>query len=43
MRPGEKLPPFQLGDQHGDQRAFEDIAGPGGLVLYAYPKDNTSG
>jgi peroxiredoxin len=37
------IPAFHLADQDGRQRAFEDLRGPKGLVLFAYPKDNSSG
>ena len=43
MQPGELIPPFLLPDQSGRPRAFADLAGPRGLVLYAYPKDHSSG
>ncbi len=43
MRPGDLIPPFQLPDQSGRARAFADLSGPRGLVLYAYPKDHSSG
>ncbi len=42
MQPGDLIPPFLLPDQDERPRAFADLAGPQGLVLYAYPKDNTS-
>lgn len=38
-----KAPDFQLPDQSGEIKCFKDITGENGLVLYAYPKDNTSG
>ena len=40
---GDKLPTFQLKDQDGTVRTFSDLARKKGLVLYVYPKDNTSG
>ena len=43
MEKGKKIPKFKLSDQSGEEKQFADLAGPNGLVLYAYPKDNTSG
>lgn len=43
MQPGEPIPAFTLPDQNGSPRAFADLTGPRGLVLFAYAKDNTSG
>jgi len=43
LEPGRQVPPFSLPDQTGTVRRFSDLAGPKGLVLYVYPKDNTSG
>lgn len=43
LQPGDAIPPFKLPDQTGQERAFHDLRGAQGLVLYAYPKDNTSG
>ncbi len=43
IEPGEKLPKFELPDQSGETRTLSDLARKKGLVLYAYPKDNTSG
>lgn len=40
---GDKLPAFRAKDQDGKERTFSDLARKKGLVLYAYPKDNTSG
>lgn len=40
---GNKIPAFSLADQSGDPRTFKDLCGGKGLILYAYPKDNTSG
>ena len=34
---------FQLPDQSGQEKSFADLSGPKGLVLYVYPRDNTSG
>jgi peroxiredoxin Q/BCP len=43
MEPGQKLPGLELPDQNGETRTLSDLAGPEGLVLYAYPKDDTPG
>lgn len=40
---GERLPNFSLPDQTGREKAFAELCGPKGLVLYVYPKDNTPG
>lgn len=40
---GDRLPELRLPDQDGKQRKLKDLAGPKGLVLYAYPKDETPG
>ncbi|HOO55516.1 MAG TPA: peroxiredoxin [bacterium] len=40
---GKKLPEFSLTDQTEKEKSFKDIAGENGLVIYVYPKDNTSG
>lgn len=40
---GDALPPFAVFDQEGRERAFADLVGERGLVIYFYPKDNTSG
>lgn len=37
------LPPFSLPDEQGTVRSIADLAGPKGLVLYVYPKDDTPG
>jgi peroxiredoxin Q/BCP len=42
MATGDKAPGFSLPDQNGRQVSLSDHAG-GWLVLYFYPKDNTSG
>ncbi|HSL83222.1 MAG TPA: peroxiredoxin, partial [Thermoanaerobaculia bacterium] len=39
----QKIPAFELPDQDGKARTVGDLAGPKGLVLYAYPKDDTPG
>lgn len=43
METGEKIPALELPDQDGKTRTVADLAGPKGLVLYAYPKDDTPG
>ena len=43
IEPGKSAPRFSLPDQSGREKTYADLAGPRGLVLYVYPKDNTSG
>lgn len=43
LQPGDKAPDFELMDQSGQAKSFTDLSGPKGLVLYIYPRDNTSG
>lgn len=43
MNQGDRLPDFRLPDETGTPRTVGDLAGPRGLVLYAYPKDDTPG
>jgi peroxiredoxin Q/BCP len=43
MEPGQTFPHFELPDQDGKARTLSDLAGSAGLVLYAYPKDDTPG
>lgn len=43
LEPGKTSPPFTLSDQTGAARTFAELTGPKGLVVYVYPKDNTSG
>jgi thioredoxin-dependent peroxiredoxin len=40
---GFRIPDFSLPDQSGEEKILAELAGPEGLVLFAYPKDNTSG
>ena len=40
---GSSYPERHLRDQSGKARKFSDLAGPEGLVLFVYAKDNTSG
>lgn len=42
MKIGDKLPYFELPDQNGNIVRSEDLAGKK-VVIYFYPKDNTSG
>ncbi|MGP1345721.1 MAG: thioredoxin-dependent thiol peroxidase [Phycisphaerales bacterium] len=42
IEPGRKAPAFTLKDQHGTTHRLADYAGRA-LVLYFYPKDDTSG
>ena len=42
IEPGQKAPAFSLPDQHGTVRSLADYAGRP-VVLYFYPKDDTSG
>lgn len=42
LEPGDKAPDFALPNDQGDVRSLADFAGKM-LVLYFYPKDNTSG
>jgi peroxiredoxin Q/BCP len=42
INPGRKAPAFNLPDQHGGSHALKDYAGKP-VVLYFYPKDDTSG
>ncbi len=43
LNPGERLQTFVLQDQDGKERSLNDLMGRKGLVLYFYPRDNTSG
>ena len=43
MEKGTKLPALELPDESGAKRTVGDLAGERGLVLYAYPKDDTPG
>ena len=42
IKPGSEAPDFALADQNGDIRSLSDYRGRK-VVLYFYPKDNTSG
>lgn len=39
----EKTVSFNLQDENGRSRSFEDLVGRKGLVMYVYPRDSTSG
>lgn len=42
LQVGKKAPPFSLKDQNGEKKSLKDFLGKK-VVLYFYPKDNTSG
>ncbi|MFM8432084.1 MAG: thioredoxin-dependent thiol peroxidase [Bacteroidota bacterium] len=42
LQPGDKAPDFSISDQNGEIRSLKDYKGKK-LVLFFYPKDNTSG
>ena len=44
LKPGDKMPSFEVSDQDGRTVRSEDFIGKGRkTVIYFYPKDNTSG
>ncbi|HIJ26963.1 MAG: thioredoxin-dependent thiol peroxidase [Gammaproteobacteria bacterium] len=43
LETGETIPHFSKPDQEGNEKAFSDLTGEKGLILYFYPKDNTPG
>ena len=44
MKIGDRIPSFKIQDQDGNMISTEDLLGKGRkIVLYTYPKDNTSG
>ena len=44
LQPGTKAPDFRLPDQNGKEHTLDEYTGKGKkLLLYFYPKDNTSG
>ncbi|MBN1347988.1 thioredoxin-dependent thiol peroxidase [candidate division KSB1 bacterium] len=43
LKPGDKAPDFTLASDEGKQISLSDYAGKSDVVLYFYPKDNTSG
>jgi len=42
IQEGKAAPAFTLPDENGKKRALKDFKGKN-LILYFYPKDNTSG
>ncbi len=43
LNQGDKLPKIDLPDQDGKKRKIKDLAGPSGLIIFVYSRDNTSG
>jgi len=43
MKKGERITPFSLQDQHGEEVCIDDYIGKQPLVIYFYPKDETPG
>jgi peroxiredoxin Q/BCP len=43
MKPGDKAPEFELNDQDGNRVSLRGLLANGPVVLYFYPKDDTSG
>ncbi len=43
LKEGDTLPTFKLPDESGKDKTFKDLVRKKGMVLYTYPKDNTSG
>ncbi|MDZ7260746.1 MAG: thioredoxin-dependent thiol peroxidase [candidate division KSB1 bacterium] len=43
LKPGDKAPDFTLTSDRGEQVSLSDFMGKSEVVLYFYPKDNTSG
>lgn len=43
LKPGDKMPLFELMDQDGKLYRVEDVVGEKNLVVYFYPKDDTPG
>lgn len=43
LEAGTTIPDFSKPDQNGELKTFESLKGERGLILYFYPKDNTSG
>ncbi|UTW67861.1 peroxiredoxin [bacterium SCSIO 12643] len=43
LKPGDKMPLFELMDQNGELYRMEDVVGEKNLVVYFYPKDDTPG
>ena len=43
MRTGDRVPDFTATDQHGNQVRFADLLAAGPVVLFFYPKADTTG
>jgi len=43
LKPGDKIPPFILPDQHGKDFNIESLLLKKSMVIYFYPKDETAG
>jgi len=43
LKPGDKAPDFTLQSDKGDTVSLQDFIGKSDVVLYFYPRDNTSG
>lgn len=43
MKPGDRAPDFELKDQDGHKTTLRQFRGKSSVVLYFYPKDDTSG
>jgi peroxiredoxin Q/BCP len=43
LKPGDKAPDFTLSSDKGESISLVDFLGKSNVVLYFYPKDNTSG
>lgn len=43
LKPGEPAPDFELKDQNGEAVKLSGFCGQSAVVLYFYPKDDTSG
>ncbi len=44
LKPGDRMPSFEVMDQDGNMVRSEDLIGKGKkTIIYFYPKDNTSG
>lgn len=43
LKPGDKAPDFTIMSETGEKVSLSDFVGKSDVVLYFYPKDNTSG
>jgi len=43
LKPGDKAPDFTIMSETGEEVSLSDFVGKSDVVLYFYPKDNTSG